>query len=74
MSSQAKQNTVLLALFGEESLVDKFQNLRDPKEKIGMIWKTSFFQVKYTDVQDGKSENSWNVVDVSEREFRSADD
>lgn len=46
MSSQGKEDKILLSLFGDESLANKFQNMKDPKEKIGMIWKTAFFQVR----------------------------
>ena len=46
MSSQGKEDKILQSLFGDESLANKFQNMKDPKEKIGMIWKTAFFQVR----------------------------
>ena len=38
---------MLLTLFGDESLVKKYQEQTNPGKKMEMIWKTIFFQVKY---------------------------
>ena len=43
----AKDNPMLLTLFGDQSLVKKYQDQKNPGKKMEMIWKTIFFQVKY---------------------------
>ena len=43
----AKDNPMLLTLFGDQSLVKKYKDQKNPGKKIEMIWKTIFFQVKY---------------------------
>ena len=42
----AKDDQMLLTLFGDHSLVKKYQNQKNPGKKMEMIWKTIFFQVK----------------------------